>query len=110
MQPLYTREIGNPADPKREGARDGAPGVGKRTLAEALEPAPGRPADHAAGRAPDAEARVAAQGVAGAAQPLPHVDRIQALFGRHQVTGVRAQVGGAAAGAAGAMGASAYAM
>lgn len=48
-------------------------------------------------------------GVAGPAQALPHLDRIQPLFGRHDVTGIRAHVGGPAAVASKAMGASAYA-
>ena len=51
----------------------------------------------------------AAEGVAGAAAPLPHLDEIQRAFGRHDVTGVRAQVGGTAAQAARTLGAAAYA-
>lgn len=51
----------------------------------------------------------AQRGVEGAAQPLPHGAAIQAAFGHHDVGGVRAHVGGAAAEAATAIGASAYA-
>jgi hypothetical protein len=53
---------------------------------------------------------VAAAGVAGAGGGLPHGDRIQRLFGRHDVSSVRAHVGGAAADASDALGADAYAM
>jgi len=51
----------------------------------------------------------AERGVSGAATVLPHGDTIQAAFGPHDISGVRAHVGGAAADACGAMGASAYA-
>ena len=39
----------------------------------------------------------AATGVAGAASPLPHGADIQRAFGRHDVSGVKAQIGGPAA-------------
>lgn len=52
---------------------------------------------------------VAAHGVSGSPQALPHRDRIQALFGRHDVGGVQAHVGGGAATASAQLGASAYA-
>ncbi|MCB9529989.1 MAG: DUF4157 domain-containing protein [Myxococcales bacterium] len=51
---------------------------------------------------------VARAGVAGAAGPLPHLDAIQAAFGRHDVSGARAVVGGPAQGAAASLGAKAY--
>jgi len=51
----------------------------------------------------------AAAGVAGASAQLPHLGAIQQAFGKHDVSGVRSQAGGAAADACGAMGASAYA-
>jgi len=51
----------------------------------------------------------AAHGVRSASAPLPHGDRIQALFGHHDVGGVRASVGGPAAEASSALGARAYA-
>ena len=50
---------------------------------------------------------IAARGVSGAGQKLPHGERIQASFGRHDVSGVRAHVGGDAAEAAGRIGAAA---
>src|SRR5262245_55259577 len=51
----------------------------------------------------------AEKGVAGANQPLPHLDRIQKSFGKHDVGGVRAAVGGPAAEANQAMGSVGYA-
>ncbi len=51
----------------------------------------------------------AARGVAGSGHALPHLDAIQRAFGPHDVTGVRAHVGGAAAAASLAIGAHAYA-
>ncbi len=52
---------------------------------------------------------VAARGVEAAGSPLPHLDRIQPLFGGHDVTAVRAEIGGPAARASEAIGARAYA-
>lgn len=53
--------------------------------------------------------RTAAEGVSGSGGPLPHLDAVQASFGRHDVGGVRAHVGGRAADASAAIGARAYA-
>ncbi|HTM18932.1 MAG TPA: DUF4157 domain-containing protein, partial [Kofleriaceae bacterium] len=53
---------------------------------------------------------IAHAGVAGARAPLPHLDVIQASFGRHDVSHVRAEVGGDAVAASGAIGARAYAV
>ncbi len=58
---------------------------------------------------PAAPTEVAAQGTSGGAGPLPHADRIQRSFGRHDVSGIEAHTGGAAASAASALGAEAYA-
>jgi hypothetical protein len=52
---------------------------------------------------------VAARGVAAANAQLPFHDEIQASFGHHDVSHVRAQVGGAAATAANSLGARAFA-
>ena len=57
----------------------------------------------------DAVQEVAARGVADAQAPLPHGPTIQQLFGRHDVSRVRAEVGGAGGAAAAQIGASAYA-
>jgi len=51
----------------------------------------------------------AAHGTSGSGGALPHLDRIQQSFGRHDVSGVEAHVGGRAAEATQAMGATAYA-
>jgi hypothetical protein len=48
--------------------------------------------------------------VAGAAAPLPYRDAIQASFGHHDISQVRAATGGAAAKSAGELGASAFAV
>lgn len=54
--------------------------------------------------------RAASNGVSGPAQPLPHADRIQTSFGRHDVSRIRAHVGGPAQTASSSIGARAYAM
>lgn len=51
---------------------------------------------------------LAREGVVAAAQPLPHRDRIQWSFGRHDVGRAQVAVGGAAAQANGRMGSLAY--
>jgi hypothetical protein len=48
-------------------------------------------------------------GVTGASSPLPYLDIIQRSFGKHDVSGVRAQIGGPATEASRALGARAYA-
>ena len=55
-------------------------------------------------------AAIATAGVAGAADPLPHAQQVQASFGRHDIAGIRARVGGAAQAASAELGASAYAI
>jgi hypothetical protein len=61
--------------------------------------------------APDANVVHAAAraGIGGSGGALPHLDRIQRLFGRHDVSKITAHVGGPAAEATQAMGAQAYA-
>jgi Domain of unknown function (DUF4157)/OmpA family len=88
--------------------------VGKCTRTMALPESSGhagavqRAAD---GAAPEADIVHAAarQGVSGPGGGLPHLDRIQQLFGRHDVGNVKAHVGGSAEPASRAMGAQAYA-
>jgi hypothetical protein len=53
--------------------------------------------------------RIAARGIAGLGERLPFFDLIQASFGRHDLSGVRAHVGGAAGRAARQLGARAFA-
>ena len=63
----------------------------------------GTPADPAAVHA------TASQGISGPGGALPHGATIQALFGRHDISGVRAHTDGAAADACDAMGAQGFA-
>ncbi|MBC7974712.1 MAG: DUF4157 domain-containing protein, partial [Myxococcales bacterium] len=72
-----------------------APVQRKQDLANALDPE----STHAA----------AAEGVRGSGQPLPFRDQIQASFGRHDISGIRAHIGEEAAAAGKAIGARAYA-
>lgn len=65
-------------------------------------------------RATDAAANgdvqsIAQAGVAGASERLPHFDTIQRAFGKHDLSGVQAQIGGPATAAAQQLGAQAYA-
>ena len=53
-------------------------------------------------------AKVAARGVSEGAGSLPHLESIQHSFGKHDVSGVRAHRGSAAAAASEALGAEAY--
>jgi hypothetical protein len=93
---LHRREHGRSgADPDLDAPA--APTVGKRTLVDT---------EHGLA----ARARAAAsEGVRAAAEPLPHLAEIQRAFGRFDVTGVRAQVGGGAADAIADLGGEAYA-
>ncbi len=58
---------------------------------------------------PETVHAAAARGLDTPASSLPHLDTIQRSFGHHDVTHVQAHVGGAAAQASAAMGATAYA-
>ncbi len=114
-----TSLIGNPDPPRWY-----KPSPGKRTLtmrlpgpgqgpAETEGAASGDPVQRAAsGPAPESGwvQERAAQGVGpGYGGPLPFRDQVQASFGRHDVGGIEAHVGGQAAAAAAAIGARAYA-
>jgi len=68
-----------------------------------------RLASEAGAKEPAAVHEAAARGVSGAGGALPFSDRIQAAFGPHDVSGVKAHVGGEAASASAEMGASAFA-
>ena len=79
-----------------------------------LHPTRSRPAApiqrRANGHSSSTDVQATAQaGVAGADSRLPHFDTIQRAFGAHDISGVRAQVGGAATPAATSLGAQAYA-
>ncbi|MCG8423493.1 MAG: DUF4157 domain-containing protein, partial [Proteobacteria bacterium] len=62
----------------------------------------------ASARSPDNIHRHARVGLREANQPLPHGERIQASFGRHDISDVRVDVGGSAASASRGMGALAF--
>ena len=80
------------------------PGSGYAAQAAALTPVQRRGGDGTAG-----VHQAAAAGTRGSGGSLPHVDRIQASFGQHDVSGVRAHAGSEASAACASMGASAYA-
>jgi len=89
---------------------------GKRTLVEAIDFAPAtcapisrKAATPAAPHDTEAVMAAAVHATSGTAGPLPYLSRIQAAFGRHDVTGVRAYVGGSAEEGASRMGARAFA-
>nr|WP_229430014.1 DUF4157 domain-containing protein [Pseudoduganella umbonata] len=65
--------------------------------------------DGDAGVPPEAIQREAGKGLSSATAPLPHAERIQAAFGHHDLSDVRAAVGGPAATASRRMGALAFA-
>ena len=107
--------------PTDRDAAPSAPSPGIRTRTAALPPRRAAPVEAPAPvqrRATAVDAAfdftadaptVAARGVAEASAPLPHLAPIQRAFGRHDVRGVRAAVGGDAAASSAAMGALAYA-
>jgi len=93
----------------RVGAQAGA--VGKRTLVDQLAATPRmvqRKATAAAAE-PETVHAAAAHGTADTPEVLPYRDTIQRAFGRHDVSGIVAHVGGRAAEGAARMGAQAYA-
>ncbi len=67
------------------------------------------PIDAPAAEEADAVHAAAVRGAAGSGGPLPHLAAIQRSFGRHDLSGIRAHVGGPAADASSAIGAIAYA-
>lgn len=69
-----------------------------------------RKVEGGAGADPSAVHQAAAHGTRGAGAPLPYLDRIQASFGRHDVSHIQAHTDASAGEGARAMGAQAYAM
>jgi hypothetical protein len=84
------------ADPTNGAQASGAP------------PAGGKDKAQSGAQAGDVQA-IATRGISGPATSLPHLDRIQRLFGRHDVSGIQAHIGGPAAQACHSMGAKAFA-
>ena len=101
-------EIGRP---RFANSRRGAPG--KVTHTQGLSHVASEPIQCAAGHdeSPDRVRAAAARGLEGPARSLPFLGTIQESFGdEHDLSGVKAHIGGAGAEAANAMGASAYAV
>jgi Caspase domain/Domain of unknown function (DUF4157) len=82
------------------------PSQSMRTAAAALQM---RQAGRAVGLDEARRRELAAAGLSGPGGPLPHLDRVQRSFGRHDVSAVRAHVDGNAAQASEQIGALAYA-
>ncbi len=95
--------------PLTTSGRGGTPG--KRTLTQGLVQRKGRsaPSLNTSQTSQTSPVEVAEAGVANASAPLPHLEQIQPLFGGHDVSHVRANVGGEAAMASTALGAEAFA-
>jgi hypothetical protein len=91
-----------------------SPVPGKTTRVESIDSAPSASSSSHAVQCKDGAPgegahAIADAGVASGGGPLPFGDRIQGLFGRHDLSGVRAHTDGAAAHASTALGATAYA-
>jgi hypothetical protein len=103
---VHKHQDRTPGSPRRDHDPLTGPKPGKTTLSEQLQ----LRSSGVAAEEPNAQIHEAAQlGTSGPAQALPHLGTIQQLFGRHDVTGVDAYVGGPAAVATKKMGATAYA-
>lgn len=87
----------------RQVASTNAPTRGKQTLVDVQYAIQRKAATADAGEPSDVHA-AAARGVATPESDLPHGATIQQLFGRHDVSGVGAHVGGTAAASARDMG------
>ena len=98
-------------DPGASASVTGSVGTpGKHTLTGALSANPAPVQRKASGAATDEHVHEAAQrGVAGGGSALPHLDRIQRAFGRHDVSKIQAHTGDAAERASTEIGAQAYA-
>src|SRR5689334_10460861 len=98
-------------DPGAHGSSSPSSALGKSTLVESMQPVQRRAstAPTAAPAAEDGVHAAAAAGVSGAAGQLPFLDRIQASFGAHDVSHLKAHTDAAARRGAAAMGAQAFA-
>ncbi len=96
---LLAQGPGRPQSPSEQ-AFGGSPG-----------PGPGKVQRKGDGQPMDAGhmEQIAHQGVDGPGQKLPHLDKIQPLFGHHDVSGIDAHVGGTAGKASEALAAQGYA-
>ena len=76
---------------------------------QAVRPGTSSQSVQMSGQSSGAVKEAAGQGISGPSQALPHAGRIQESFGGHDVSGIKAHVGGAAATANQQMGSTAYA-
>jgi outer membrane protein OmpA-like peptidoglycan-associated protein len=107
-----TSRVHSDADSSRATAPSA--GVGKRTLVEQIDSGETRPPVQRKANGPDtgggpAPADIASHGTDGSGGPLPHLAQIQASFGHHDVTGVKAHQGAAPREASQLLGAQAFA-
>lgn len=103
MRSAYSRD--NLDEPGRSnGDRAALPVPGRATLTQPIQRDASAPVEN-----PAHVHAAAARGTATGATALPYFDQIQRAFGRHDISGIQAHVGGEAAGSARAMGAMAYA-
>ena len=108
LPPTPTRHAPHPqAAPRGVDAKQGLRGLDFDAQEAALAPVQMRGGDPASQTSGVQQA--ASRGIAGGGANLPYLDRIQAAFGAHDVSDVRAHQGSAASGAAKQMGAMAYA-
>lgn len=102
-----TKEAGNPDD--KPALADTAPDTALDGTNDGSDEG-GAPVQHKGAAARGGARQVAQAGIDGAGGPLPFLSTIQRAFGKHDVGGVRAHVGGQAQAANETMGSLAYAM
>src|SRR5262245_58282687 len=108
-EPLLSTKAPEAAAPSRSMLNQAAQSLGgaavQRKLAQRIAQRKAKGDDAGGG---DVHA-AAEHGISGGGGAMPHLDAIQKSFGRHDVSGVSAHVGGRAAEASESMGAMAYA-
>jgi hypothetical protein len=93
-------------DVQRSTDHASGPAPGKATLSSSIQY---KEESSGSGLSAGAMHDAAASGTSGAGGPMPHGDRIQSSFGRHDISGIKAHTDGAAASANDAMGSRAFA-
>src|SRR5262249_52833357 len=105
--PMIPRTESATTSPESETLASGQDGrLGAARMQRALQRRAARGRDEGA---PSKMHEQAQAGLSGGAQQLPHLDRIQASFGRHDASAIQAHVGGPATEASEVIGAKAYA-
>jgi hypothetical protein len=111
-QKKVQKKKGAAPDTARDKLRNSAGAVGYEEASAMLSPS-SKPLSPVQAKGPNVQKKnihnIAAEGVKGSGGSLPHAHAIQEAFGQHDVSGIAAHVGGAAADANKAMGAEAYA-